>query len=76
MNIKGITAVLVWLCSGLLAMALPGIPPKQTAEEIQAQKDRANQVVIQGAPEDSKTPLKLFETYFAAKSRIDASEFD
>jgi hypothetical protein len=76
MRIKIITGTVVSLISGLMAIALPEITPKQTAGEMQEQKDIANQASLQGAPEDTKTPLKLFESYFAGVARIDASEFN
>jgi len=50
--------------------------PKQTPAEIQTQKNLADQALLVGVPEETKTPLKLFEKYFAVVARMDASEFD
>jgi hypothetical protein len=50
--------------------------PKQTSAEIQTQKNLADQSLLPGVPDESKTPLKLFEKYFAAVARMCASEFD
>ena len=49
--------------------------PKQSAAEIQVQKDLADKDAISTAPEDGKTPLKLFEKFFAGMVKEDGSEF-
>lgn len=48
---------------------------EQTAEQIQEQKNLAGQMAIQGAPEEFRTPLKTFESFFGGIVRGDASEF-
>jgi hypothetical protein len=49
--------------------------PVQTPEEIQQQKNLANQSVIAGAAEEFKTPLKTAEKYYNGIVAQDASEF-
>ena len=73
---KLIIGLITGVCGALFAFSLPNMSPKQTSEEIRAQKEFADKNVIPEAPEDSKTPLKLFESYFAGLARVDASEFD
>lgn len=76
MRIIRIAGAVILICSGFLALSSPGMRQSQTSDEIQAQKELADKNLIQEAPENSKTPLKLFESYFAGVARMDASEFD
>ena len=71
-----LVGVIVCICGGFLAVAVPEMSPKQTPAEIQTQKNLADQALLPGVPDESKTPLKLFEKYFAAVTRMDASEYD
>ena len=76
MKIIIIAGALIGICGGLLLFAPREMSLKQSAAAIQIQKYLASQATLPGVPDDSKTPLKLFENYFAAEARIDASEFD
>lgn len=75
-NPKASILSILCFCCSLMAFAVPELRPRQTAAELQAQKDLAGNAVLPRVPEDSKTPLKLFDSCFTAMSRIDSSEFD
>ncbi len=47
----------------------------QTPEQIQQQKNAANQAVIAGVADDSKSPLKLFEAYYSGLIACDSTQF-
>lgn len=57
-----------------VAHADPFDPP-QTPEGIQQQKSLANQQVVENVPSDFRTPLAVFEKFYAGLVAGDASEF-
>lgn len=57
-----------------MAHADPFDPP-QTPEGIQQQKSLANQQVVENVPSDFRTPLAVFEKFYAGLVAGDASDY-
>jgi hypothetical protein len=65
--------VQLWIMLSV-AHADPFDPP-QTPEEVQQQKNRAHQQIVENVPSAFRTPLAVFEKFYAGLVAGDASEY-